>query len=330
MTHFKTFSFAALLLVVAVSCGKPEDQPGQPENRPENRPTSVVLSHSFTTRMKGAEFKLKAALLPDGAKGDITWTSSVPAVATVDATTGVIKALTSGVSKITATVGTLTAECTLTVEMSCTTDSSLGTDGIGTASFVSDKTWTAAGLVWSDEVTATGCQKTTYVGELSNGVPVPGSFRSDCRSNPGYGDLFSWCAAIRYQDILCPEGWRLPTVSEFIALDIEMGFSGSFTEPDWSKVESTYLNADKWGAKLSGSCMDRESFGAPSGTLVSQGNSVGFWASSEHVGGNGYLFYLSKGYPNENPAYTIPPALQPDSFKNMYDDGHSLRCVKTI
>jgi uncharacterized protein (TIGR02145 family) len=280
--------------------------------------------------MRGAEFKLNAAILPDGAKGDITWTSSNPDVATVDAATGVIKALTTGGSTITATVGTLTAECNLIVEMSCASDSSLGTDGIGTASFISDKTWTAGGLIWSDEVTATGCQKTTYVGELTNGAPVPGSFRSDCRSNPGYGDLFSWCAVIRYQDVLCPDGWRLPAVSEFIALDKEFGFAGTYSEPEWPKVEATYLSADKWGAKLSGSCTDRESFGAPAGTLVSQGNVVGFWASSEHSGGNGYLFYLSKGYPNDNPAYATPPSLQPDSFSNVYDDGRSLRCVKTI
>jgi uncharacterized protein (TIGR02145 family) len=310
MSHFKTFSFAALLMAAVVSCGKPEETP-IPSNDDD---ATLTLSHASTTRMRGAEFTLTAT----GTTGAITWSSSNTAVATVDATTGVIKALTSGTSTITATAGTLTAECALTVEVSCATESNL-TAGIGTASFISDKTWTVAGRIWSDDVTATGCQKTTYLGD-----PNSGAYRSDCRSNPGYGDLFSWCAIIRYQDVLCPDGWRIPTKEEFITLDKEFGFIGGYFEPDWAKVEATYLGADKWGAKLGGYCLDKETMGMPGGTLLSQDKTAAWWASDENTTGkgNGFCLYLSKGG-------DFPPTID-INYMSMFDQGQSLRCIKTL
>jgi uncharacterized protein YjdB len=156
----------------------------------------LILSHAVTTRTRGTTFTLTAT----GTEDAITGPSSDETIATVDATTGVVSPLATGTATITATAGNFKGECTLNVESSCATESNLA-DGIGTASFISDKTWTVGNQVWSDNVTATECQKTTFLGNT-----VQGAFRSDCRSNPGHGDLFSWCAVIRYQDVLCPDG----------------------------------------------------------------------------------------------------------------------------
>jgi len=66
-------------------------------------PKSIVLSDSEKTLKKGAKYDLKAELLPEGAKAEITWSSSNKKIATVSAD-GRITAVAKGSCTITATV----------------------------------------------------------------------------------------------------------------------------------------------------------------------------------------------------------------------------------
>jgi len=77
---------------------------------------------------------------------------------------------------------------------------------------------------WSGAVTATNCQKTAFEGGWRD------NFNADCRSNPNNsgGDLFSWCAVLRFGHVLCPHPWRVPTRQDFVNLDIAMGGTGNF------------------------------------------------------------------------------------------------------
>ena len=80
--------------------------------------TSVALNKTETTLEVGAQEQLTATVLPEEAVQAVTWTSSNPAVATVDEN-GLVTAVAPGTATITATTtdGTdLTASCKVTVE----------------------------------------------------------------------------------------------------------------------------------------------------------------------------------------------------------------------
>ena len=116
--------------------------------------TGVELTESSKTIYKGAEFTLKAFVMPWTVEDrSVTWTTSDASIATVDAN-GVVKGTGAGVATITATANTdpsLYAECTVTVELLETTDLKAmvrGTDGsFSWVEFTSNEpaAWTAVG-----------------------------------------------------------------------------------------------------------------------------------------------------------------------------------------
>lgn len=104
----KAFAFAAAIVVALVSCKK-EDQPK------EVALTGIELNATTQTLQVGQEFQLTVTYKPENAtsKPAATWASDAPAVATVDG--GKVVAVAAGTAKITATVGSFTAECAITV-----------------------------------------------------------------------------------------------------------------------------------------------------------------------------------------------------------------------
>ena len=75
--------------------------------------------------------------------------------------------------------------------------------------------------IWSGAVTATNCEeRTTFVAGSGS------EHNADCRSNTQAGDIFSWCAVVRFANELCPYPWRVPTQQDFIDLDIALGGDG--------------------------------------------------------------------------------------------------------
>ena len=77
--------------------------------------TGIMLNTNSITLAVGGVYKLSAAVIPENATNKtITWTSSNPAVATVDAT-GNVKAVANGTTTVTASVGGFSATCAVTV-----------------------------------------------------------------------------------------------------------------------------------------------------------------------------------------------------------------------
>jgi uncharacterized protein (TIGR02145 family) len=170
----------------------------------------------------------------------------------------------------------------LTAAEGCNTNTPAFSNNLGKVSFMTSQTWTVGKQTWSDVVIAENCQKTTF-----NGIHEDGSFNADCRMNEGYGDLFSWCAIARFQNQLCPAPWRVPTVQDFIDLDIAMGGDGTNrNSPELATlIQNTYLNPDVWGGTRQGG------YCRPDGTLDHRGNGSLYWSQSEENATHAY--YLS-------------------------------------
>ena len=77
--------------------------------------TSVTLNKDATTIYTGADETLVATVLPADTTDTLSWTSSNPAVATVD-TNGKVTAVAPGTATITATAGSQSDSCVVTVE----------------------------------------------------------------------------------------------------------------------------------------------------------------------------------------------------------------------
>ena len=176
-----------------------------------------------------------------------------------------------------------------------------GNNGLGVVSFASNRTWTVDSQIWSDAVQASNCNKTSF-----NGGRLSEAFYSDCRSNPDFsGDLFSWCAVVKFQDVLCPAPWRVPTKQDLIDLNKALGSIGENTTN--LALVNKYFN--DWGASYSGGS---DAYG----NLDYQGELANYWSQTEHDAENGYRsVIISNG--------TISP-------QDFFDKGvgFTLRCVR--
>jgi uncharacterized protein (TIGR02145 family) len=218
--------------------------------------------NTATVEKNGAPYSMPATVSPASA-GDPTlvWTTGNAEVATVTAS-GAVAGVNVGKTTVTATAadgGGTSATWTVTVveapNMSACQSGAprWGTDP-GVVSFKTDRTWQTGDLLWSDVVVSTVCSaRTSYLGRDSEGL----QYYCDCRKgNDGFGDLFSWCgmASIRHQ--ICPDGWRIPTSNDFIALDIALGGTGenrpflSVSGPD-IPILAKYTG-DEWGGGYGG------------------------------------------------------------------------------
>jgi uncharacterized protein (TIGR02145 family) len=174
----------------------------------------------------------------------------------------------------------------------------------GTVSFATNQTWIIGSQEWSDAVQVTYCSgKTTF-----NGNTI------DCRSNPGQkGDLFSWHTVFEHQDGLCSDGWRVPTVQDFIDLDIALGGNGENRLQEAVNGHSLetqlgwYLN--DWGGAYGGGC-------GSSGMLYGQSSWALYWSSLEQDANHAFrLTLVTLGH------------VRPQSW-GPKNDGYSLRCVR--
>ncbi len=149
---------------------------------------------------------------------------------------------------------------------SCSTNSL----SLGNINFISSQTWVFGGQTWSAPVNASACQKTTYNGGSS------GNYNADCRSNMGgsAGHLFSWCAVVRYANMLCPSPWRVPTTSDFANLDQSLGGSGvsKYNNPPHLNNYYTY-----WSAENTYVCDGN------GGYLTNEPYAAQYWSSDETV-----------------------------------------------
>jgi len=185
------------------------------------------------------------------------------------------------------------------------------------AGFASATTWIVPGAggrtsqEWSDAVTATACaNKTTFVGGNQN------NWNADCRNSVGNanftGHYFSWCAVMRFAGQLCPAPWRVPTMQDFIDLDLNLGGTGvsrSVEDPAiFGYMGTTAANSPQsiWGgARWTGTV---------SGNLTGA-HSV-YWTSSSPMANFAHVLFLG------------PNTVNPDGHSFSMGDGLALRCVR--
>jgi len=140
---------------------------------------------------------------------------------------------------------------------------------------------------WSGAVFAEACRnRTTLISGLSS------SLNADCRNarTELTGHLFSWCAVMRFADVLCPAPWRVPTANDFRNLHQSFGFPlpssigsyvshnnlGHFMPMDTTGTAWTPLVGGIWG-------------GARFTALTSDLSAAGsrYWSSTETDDGTG-------------------------------------------
>ena len=230
----------------------------------------IVLNSSADTLAIGETLTLIATIYPNDATDQtIVWKSSDTNKAIVN--NGVVIALNLGSTIITAITQSNDKKATNDLLVSntkyygCNKLTPGFGENLGTIAFATDSTWSIIGnghvQIWSDAITATNCQKTTFDGGMKNNL------NADCRSNSGFrGDLFSWCVVYRFADQLCPSPWRVPTVQDFINLDIAMGGNGLHRqwlefvdncivncidkEAEITFLNNTYFSLNVWGGEL--------------------------------------------------------------------------------
>ena len=184
-------------------------------------------------------------------------------------------------------------------------------ESLGTVSFYTNRTWTVGTQTWSDAVTATACQREIFSGGVSDNL------NADCRSNPDFpGDLFSWCAVVRFADVLCPYPWRVPTARDFIDLDMGMGGSGSNRDATTSDIATPQFVMDnfitRWGGALGGASH-------PSSGVLYLQDLGAYWSQSQDVGeadSSGFALHVSAS------GYVYPHSSGNKTF------GFSVRCVR--
>ena len=285
---------AIAITIVSAACSEgPTDEYGSPV-------TGVKLDRRTINMAVDETLTLAFELLPaDAGNKKVSWTSIDPSVATVDAT-GTITALKEGSTAVTVTTadGNKVDVCMVKVNW------------LGTTRFTTDRIWTVGEQIWSDAVTATGCQKSRYDGGLT-----AGPYLSDCRRNaPGYGDLFSWTAAREFADVLCPDGWRIPMPDDFATLDMTLNERGNFN-PRQGDFDSRdrYLSA-LWNGEYGGL--------ADNNGIWYQDTQSYYWTSGEVMDGNGilagiYMYFGANGLIAPN--YPIAKQI-----------GFMLRCVSDL
>jgi uncharacterized protein (TIGR02145 family) len=242
-------------------------------------------------------FTLIATVLPANASDkSVTWTSNNESVATVS-TEGVVTAIATGEATVTVTTvdGGFQESCKVTVSNDWEP---------GTVSFRSTQTWTNGTQTWSDVVLATGAEKTTF----------DGAGKADACQNGEYGHMFSWEAVNKFGEQLCPDGWRVPTSSDFYNLDLALGGNGgNFQISNDQKLK--YI--DQWGLEWGGVAFK--------GSLTGQGehgNSY-YWSSTEGNAAAG----IALGITDNNPPTTPNPKIAPNASQ-IKDYGCRVRCVK--
>jgi len=284
-----------------------------------NVPVTGISLQGTATLFTGNSLRLAITILPENATNkDVVWSSSNASVAEVG-WGGFVFGISQGTTTITATTvcGNFTDTVALTVgTFGCNSNTPGWGSGLEHVIFTNQGhnvviSGNGVTQTWSGAVAALNCQKTTFWGGSA------GNFNADCRSNPNFpGDLFSWCAVMRFADVLCPpeQGWRVPTMQDFIDLDIAMGGSGNNRSSGSSDIATPAFVTEnyitRWGGAFGGVSIS-------GGTLNDPGGWGSYWSSTElDATSAGRLFFFTDGYVN-------PQGWSSKGF------GLSLRCVRS-
>jgi hypothetical protein len=198
-----------------------------------------------------------------------------------------------------------THKCVVPADAGCNS----GTLNLGTVGFSSGSEITivsnGVSQIWSRPVTATGCNKSSF------DAGSQGAMKTDCRRVTGYGDYFSFCAAVHHANQLCPYPWRIPTMKDAANLDIALNGKGYYRTNVPASEAYVYINI--WGGVINGHAHDN--------TYSAQGY---------------YMIYMSTTFTGGAGAYTgIDIRFEPDTYGysicigcGQSFSGLQLRCIR--
>jgi uncharacterized protein (TIGR02145 family) len=158
------------------------------------------------------------------------------------------------------------------------------------------RTITMAGVTWMAENLRYKAKEGAYF------------FDNDSNNAPAYGVLYDWKTAL----LACPEGWHLPSGTEFQSL------SNHFEEKDsWQKIAS---DPTSFGIQLGGMQDDE-------GTFSEIGESAYYWSSTEYD--NNSAEYFSYLLIDDKPVIDIS---RKEDIADIHGteklNKYSVRCVK--
>jgi len=309
-----------------------------------NREDNIVL-HFWGEETAGALRLISTPLPMNASDRTVVWTSSNPDVVELrhpqfSATTVVADARGVGVAILTATATdgsgvTVTRTVTVSDNPNMVPDFCLDDNmiTITSARFLTDQIWTVGSQQWSDVVVSDQCvaADTEWIVAQHGGALATGWMTHCRKSAEGFGDGFSWCAVMRFRNILCPDGWRVPTAQDFINLDIalrgtgtgEMVTSGSDPTLDERLAEEWI---PRWAPRPIGSWNPLASLGIEPGDFQNVGISGSYWSSTEANDASGRVLSLTLPNPdNAAAARSLAPAASGGKGTPI-----ALRCVRDV
>jgi hypothetical protein len=168
--------------------------------------------------------------------------------------------------------------------------------------------WVCGTQIWSDALKKdqTGCTETNYFPPVNPNPPASALYRkSGLQAGSGY--FYNGKCVNEQQLSLCPYPWRVPTVNDFITLDICFGGSGeNRTNENLSWMINNYYTA--WGAVVTGHGYKYE---IAFGNVETSYSTTNVISSSQH-----YLGYL------DNTGSVSPQAI------DWSLNGREVRCVR--
>ena len=163
---------------------------------------------------------------------------------------------------------------------------------------------------WSDVVLVSNCIKDTW---------TSGNTVTECRDARGsgvnafHGHYFSWCFVMRYQHMLCPSPWRVPSANDFRILHTNL----TNQEPP-AAGSSAAIVADTYMGTVLGQVGGLWGGSHFTGNATSQtGVASRYWSSTE----------VSAGGTNARYLYFDGTGVWPESEANK-SLGFTLRCVR--
>lgn len=182
---------------------------------------------------------------------------------------------------------------------------------------------------WMAENLNVGTRINGNIYQANNGTIEKYCMYNDTNHCDIYGGLYQWFEMMQYEtgsgvQGICPDGWHLPTDSEWKGLEIELGMSqGAANATGWrGTVEGEKMKSTS-GWNGNGNGTNSSGFNAlPGGDVTSSGSFYGFlsfghWWSSSEVSGTP-AWYRSLSYDRDQVARNY--------ISKAY--GFSVRCIK--
>lgn len=148
-----------------------------------------------------------------------------------------------------------------------------------------------------------------------NGTVEKYCYGNDTANCTKYGGLYQWNEAMAYDTTdgargICPTGWHIPTLAEFLTLETEVGNDGNkLKREDQGSGSGVGTNISGFSALLAG-------YRYTSGDIYNLGRGAYFWISTE---AGTTLAYSRLLWFNYNNILMYP---------NLKENGFSIRCIK--